>query len=58
MNLIDLVKDMLFLCIEIIFGITSGCRTLERIFEYCMSITVIPVHSTRKVGHRLRERDD
>jgi hypothetical protein len=26
------MKDMLFLCIERIFGLTSGCRILERIF--------------------------
>jgi hypothetical protein len=49
-NLIEIEKDMLFLCIERIFGLISGCRNLERIFADCRSITVIPVHSTREVG--------
>jgi hypothetical protein len=50
------MKDMLFLWIEIIVGLTSGCRILERIF--CRSITAIPMCSTGKVGDHLRERDD
>jgi hypothetical protein len=28
-DLIRIVKDMLYLCIEIIFGLTSGCRIIE-----------------------------
>jgi hypothetical protein len=32
---VSLEKDMLFLCIEIIFGLISGCRNLERIFADC-----------------------
>jgi hypothetical protein len=30
--LIEIEKDILFLCIEIIFGLTSGCKNLESIF--------------------------
>jgi hypothetical protein len=30
--MIEIMKDMLFLCIERMFGLTNGCRTLERIF--------------------------
>jgi hypothetical protein len=26
------MKDMLFLCIERMFGLTNGCRNLERVF--------------------------
>jgi hypothetical protein len=56
--LIEIVKDMLSLCIERIFGLTSGCRNLERIFAECRSITVIPVLSTGKVGDHLKGRED
>jgi hypothetical protein len=49
---------MLFLCIERIVGLTSGCRILERIFAACRSITVIPVHSTgRGWGSFKRKRE-
>jgi hypothetical protein len=58
MNLIEIVKDMLLLCIERIFGLTSGCRTLEIIFTDYRPIIVIPVCSIGKVGDRLRERED
>jgi hypothetical protein len=47
---------MLFLCIERMFGLTNGCSILERIF--CRLVTVIPVHSTGKVGGHLKERED
>jgi hypothetical protein len=50
------MKDMLFLCIEIMFGLTNGCRTPERIF-YRLA-TMILVCSTRKVRDHLRERED
>jgi hypothetical protein len=49
---------MLFLCIEKIVGLISGCRNLERSFADCKSITVIPVRSTREVGDHLKERED
>jgi hypothetical protein len=49
---------MLFLCIEIIFGLMNGCRNLERIFADYRLNTVILVHSTRKVGEHLRGRED
>jgi hypothetical protein len=55
--LIEIVEDMLFLCIERIFGPKNGCRNLERIFADYRSISVIPVHSTGKVGDCLRERE-
>jgi hypothetical protein len=57
-NLIEIVKDMLFLCIEIIFGLISGYRNLERTFGDCRSITVIPMRSTGRVGDHLKERED
>jgi hypothetical protein len=56
--LIEIEKDMLFLCIEIIFGLISGCRNLERIFADCRSNTVILVCSTGEVGDHLKERED
>ena len=54
----EIVKDMLFLCIEIIFGIISGCRNLERIFADCRSNTVILVHNTKEVGEHIKEKED
>jgi hypothetical protein len=57
MNLIEIEKDMLFLCIEIFFGLISGCRNLERIFADCRSIIVIPVRSTREVGECIGEKE-
>jgi hypothetical protein len=50
------MKDMLFLCIEIMFGLANGCRILERFF--CRLVTVIPLRITGKVGDNLRERED
>jgi hypothetical protein len=49
---------MLFICIEIIFGLISGCGNLERIFVDCRSSTVIPVCNTGKDGAHLKERED
>jgi hypothetical protein len=51
-----IVKDMLYLCIERMFGLTNGCRILERIF--CRLATMILVRSTGKVGDHLKERED
>jgi hypothetical protein len=53
--MIEIVKDMLSLCIERIFGLTNGCRILE--INFCWFITMIPVRSTRKGGDHLRERE-
>jgi hypothetical protein len=38
------------------FGLTNGCRVLERII--CRLATKILVHSTGKVGDHLKERED
>jgi hypothetical protein len=54
--MIVIVKDMLYLCIERMFGLTNGCRILERIF--CRLATMILLHSIGKVGDHLRERED
>jgi hypothetical protein len=54
--LIEIKKDMLFLCIERIFGLISGCRNLERIFADCRSNTVILVHVKEKLGTYKRKR--
>jgi hypothetical protein len=51
-------KDMLFLCIEIVFGLISGCRNLGICFANCRSSTVILVRGTKKVGERLKEKED
>jgi hypothetical protein len=51
-------KDMLFLCIERIFGLMNGCRNLERIFADYRFSTVILMRSTGKVGEHLKERED
>jgi hypothetical protein len=54
--LIEIVKDMLFLCIEIFFGLTSGCRTLERMFADCRSIVVILLQYRKGWGSFKRKR--
>jgi hypothetical protein len=51
-------KDMLFLCIERIFGLISGCMNLERFFADCRSSTVILVCSTEEVGEHTKEKED
>jgi hypothetical protein len=40
-DMIRIVKDMLYLCIERMFGLTSGCRILER--TVCRLSTMILV---------------
>jgi hypothetical protein len=56
MNLIRIMKDMLYLCIERMFGLKNGCRTLERI---CFRLAqMILAHSTEEVGDHLKERED
>jgi hypothetical protein len=47
-----IVKDMLYLCIERMFGLTSGCRILERIC--CRLAPMILVRSTREAGDHLK----
>jgi hypothetical protein len=47
---------MLYLCIERMFGLTNGCRILERIL--CGLATMILVCNTEEVGDHLRERED
>jgi hypothetical protein len=54
--MIRLVKDMLYQCIEIMFGLTNGCRILERI--YCRLDPMILVCSIGEVGDHLKERGD
>jgi capsular polysaccharide biosynthesis protein len=51
-------KDMLFLCIERIFGLISGCRNLELFFADYRSNTMILVHKTKEDGERLKEKED
>jgi hypothetical protein len=55
-DLIRIVKDMLYLCTEIMFGLTNGCRILEIIF--CRIATMILVHSIGKAWDHLKERED
>jgi hypothetical protein len=54
--MIEIMKDVLFLCIERIFGLTNGCRILERIF--CRLATMILVRSTGKDGDNLIKKED
>jgi hypothetical protein len=49
------MKDILFLCIKRMFGLTNGYRILGRIF--CRFATMILMRSARKVGDHLRGRD-
>jgi hypothetical protein len=51
-DLIRIVKDMLYLCIERMFGLTNGCRILERI--YCRLALVILACNTTEVGYNLK----
>jgi hypothetical protein len=48
--------DMLYLCIEKMFGITNGCRILERI--RCRIATMILACNIEKVGDHLKEKED
>ena len=43
---------------RIIFGLTSGCRTLEITFVDGRCISMILLCSTKKVGDRLKKRED
>jgi hypothetical protein len=56
----EMKKDILFLCIERVFGLISGSMNLERIFADCRSNTIIlgEVRNTKKVGERLKEKED
>jgi hypothetical protein len=54
-DMIRIMKDMLYLCIERMFGLMSGCRILERI--YCRLATMILVRSTKEAGDHLKERE-
>jgi hypothetical protein len=56
----EMKKDMLFLCIERVFGLTSGCKNLEIFFVDCRSNIMIlgEVHNTEKIGEHLREKED
>jgi hypothetical protein len=56
--LIEIEKDMLFLGIEITFGLMSGCRNLEIYFVDCRYNNVIPTRSIGKAGDSLKERED
>ena len=47
---------MLYLCIERMFGLTNGCRTLERIC--CRLATMILACSSGEVRENLKERED
>jgi hypothetical protein len=54
--MIRIVKDMLYLCIERMFGLTYGCRILEIIF--CRLAIMILARSKREAGDQLKERED
>ena len=51
-----MMKDMLLVSIERMFGLTNGCNILELIFYRL--VNVILVRSTEKFGDHLRERED
>jgi hypothetical protein len=48
--------DMFYLCIEKMFGLTDGCRILERIC--CGLDTMILACSIEKFGDLLKEKED
>jgi hypothetical protein len=50
-----MMKGMLFLCIERMFGLTNGCRILEIFF--CRLSTMILVRSIGKVRDHLKEKE-
>jgi hypothetical protein len=54
-DLTRIVKDMLYLCIKRMFGLTNGCRIPERI--YCRLAPMILVHSTEEARDHLKERE-
>jgi hypothetical protein len=47
---------MLYLCIERMSRLTSGCRILER--NFCRLGTITLVLSKKEVGDHLKERED
>jgi hypothetical protein len=51
-------KDMLFLFIERVFGLISGCRNLEIFFVECRSNTMILMHNIEEVEEHLKEKED
>ena len=55
-DLMRIVKDMLYLCIERMFGLTSGCRILE--INVCRLATMILACSIERAGNHLKERED
>jgi hypothetical protein len=55
-DMIRIVKDMLYLYIERMFGLTSGCMILER--NVCRLATMTLTHSIKRVGNHLKERED
>jgi hypothetical protein len=55
-DLIRIVKDMLYLCIERMFGLKSGCRILKR--NFCRLATMTLAHSIERDGNHLKERKD
>jgi hypothetical protein len=55
-DLIRIVKDMLYLFIERMFGLTSGCRIPER--NVCRLDTMILACSAGRDGNHLKERED
>ena len=54
--MISIMIDMLYLYIERMFGVTNGCRVLER--NFCRLATMILVHSTGKVEDHFKEIED
>jgi len=48
--------DMLYLCIERMFGLTNGCSILERICSRLTHMTL--ARSTEEIGDHLEERED
>jgi hypothetical protein len=59
-NLMEMKKDMLFLCIDRVFGLISGCRNPGLFFADYRSNTMIlrEVRSTEEVGGHLKEKED
>jgi hypothetical protein len=55
-DLIRIVKDMLYLCIKRMFGLTSGCRILERNVFTLATMTL--VHNIERARNHLKERED
>jgi hypothetical protein len=55
-DLIRIVKDMLYLCIERMFGLTRGCRILER--NVCKLATMTLAHNIEIAENHLKEREE